>query len=128
MNSLSTHPKLIQANIALSKGLRVEARRLLDEYFNDGGLENDSLVMWLDAQTQSNREVRILGRNALINSVEQDNQYSQLARRYLQEEARYREILNPEGDQPHQERTILDVPVWKVLIFAVIGSVMTLLV
>jgi hypothetical protein len=128
MNSLNTHPKLIQANIALSKGSRVEARRLLDEYFNEGGRENDSLVMWLDAQTQTNREERIQRLNALINSVEPENQYSQLARRYLHEEARYREILNPEGEQPQRERTLLDVPMWKALIFMVAGSVMTLLV
>ncbi len=121
------HPKLIQANIALFQGAPAEARRLLQEYIADGGDSAASapMAMWLDAQAQANRDERIRRLRALVESVEPDNPYAQLARDYLRAEQAYEST----GDRvpPRSRLTLLDVPLWKALGFALAGGLVTLL-
>jgi hypothetical protein len=85
--------RLIKANIALFKGERAETLRFLQEYVDEFGfsLERDPhapLVMWLDAQAQTERDERIRRLRILVNSVPADSLYSQLAQQYLYEEDR----------------------------------------
>jgi hypothetical protein len=85
--------RLIKANIALFKGERAETLRFLQEYIDEFGfsLERDPdapLVMWLDAQAQTERDERIRRLRILVNTVPANIYYSQLAQQYLYEEDR----------------------------------------
>ncbi len=85
--------RLIKANIALFKGERAETLRFLQEYVDEFGFSLDSdpdapLVMWLDAQAQTERDERIRRLRILVNSVPATSHYSQLAQNYLYEEDR----------------------------------------
>jgi hypothetical protein len=85
--------RLIKANIALFKGERAETQRFLQEYVAEFGfsLERDPdapLVMWLDAQAQTERDERLRRLRILVNSVPAQNHYCQMARNTLFEEAR----------------------------------------
>jgi hypothetical protein len=84
--------KLIRANLALAKGERAEAERLLRQMRGDGiasDPEQRALMLWLEAQAQHDRAARIRKLYDLINIVPAENPYSQLARDYLQEEEAY---------------------------------------
>lgn len=101
------HPSLIKANIALFKGERAETLRFLQDYINEFGfsLENDPdapLVMWLDAQAQTDRGERIRRLQILVSSAPADNHYSQLARHYLSEEIRLGGIPSPQPATPRR--------------------------
>jgi len=78
--------KLIQAQIALFKGERAETLRLLDEYRETYG-SDDPMVMWLDAQAQSDRDARIQRLQVLAGYS--DSIYGQLAQDTLRVEAEY---------------------------------------
>lgn len=114
--------RLIKANIALFKGERAETLRFLQEYVDEFGFSLDSdpdapLVMWLDAQAQTERDERIRRLRILVNSVPATSHYSQLAQNYLYEEER---LSHPQ--QP--ETRLMDRPLWRVaLVVMVIGLV-----
>ncbi len=83
--------RLIKANIALFKGERAETLRFLQEYVEEFGFSVESdpdapLVMWLDAQAQTEREERIRRLRILVGSVPAGNLYRQLAQNYLADE------------------------------------------
>src|SRR5574337_874803 len=85
--------RLIKANIALFKGERAETLRFLQDYVAEFGfsLERDPdapLVMWLDAQAQTERDERIRRLRILVNSVPGGNYFGQLAQNYLRDEDR----------------------------------------
>jgi hypothetical protein len=85
--------RLIKANIALFKGERAETLRFLQEYVAEFGfsLESDPdapLVMWLDAQAQTERDERLRRLRMLVNSVPAGNHYRQMAQNTLSEEER----------------------------------------
>lgn len=116
------HPSLIKANIALFKGERAETLRFLQDYVSEFGfsLESDPdapLVMWLDAQAQTDRNERIRRLQILVGSALSDNHYSQLARNYLNEETRLGGI---HVSQPAQPR--------RTLFFALLGGMLLVIV
>lgn len=122
------HTKLIKANIALFEGARSETRRLLQAYRDERGqfLDNDpdaSMVMWLDAQAQGDRDERIRRLHALVASVEPDDYYAQLARDYLLEEEKYFQKIHANPNQRGAGFTLLGVSMWKVIVFCVVGGV-----
>lgn len=122
---MAHHPKLIQANIALFKGAPAEARRLLQEYIAEGGDSAASapMAMWLDAQAQTDRAERIRRLWSLVNSVEPDNDYARLARDYLRAEQVYEDTADR---APSRSRLmLLEVPLWKALVFALVGGLVT---
>ncbi len=85
--------RLIKANIALFKGERAETLRFLQEYVAEVGFSLDSdpdapLVMWLDAQAQTERDERLRRLRILVNSVPAGNHYAQMAQNILSEEER----------------------------------------
>lgn len=98
MNSL--HPRLIQANIALFKGDRAEALRLAQSYRAERTVRpeydpNRGMLMWLEAQAQSDVLVRIDALQTLVATVDEDDSYAQMAQDYLQLEDYYHARLNP---------------------------------
>lgn len=67
--------------------------RFLQDYVAEFGFSpatdpDAPLVMWLDAQSQTEREERIRRLQTLVNRAPPDNHYSQMARAYLYEEER----------------------------------------
>ncbi|MEO1669094.1 MAG: hypothetical protein AAFU54_30990 [Chloroflexota bacterium] len=92
-NSPTLHPTLIKANIALFKGERAEALRLLRQYETERPATDDphrSMVLWLEAQTQTDDDLRIRLLHDLIATVDVDDTYAQMAREYLLAEETYR--------------------------------------
>jgi hypothetical protein len=88
----SLHPTLIQANLALFEGNRAEALRLLRQYEAERPADADphrSMVLWLEAQTQTDDEARIHLLHQLLQQVDVKDPYSQMARDYLQAEEAY---------------------------------------
>ncbi len=77
--------KLVQAQIALFKGERAETLRLIHEYRQEH--DDDSMVMWLEAQAQSDREARMQRLQVLAGRS--DSTYGQLAQDTLRVEAEY---------------------------------------
>jgi hypothetical protein len=77
--------KLVQAQIALFKGERAETLRLLNEYRETHA--DDPMVMWLEAQAQSDREARMQRLQVLAGR--HDSTYGQLAQDTLRVEADY---------------------------------------
>lgn len=67
------NPTLIKANIALFNGSRAEARRLLAGYQAQVGTtpapEEASLVQWLSAQAQDDRDARVEGLRRLLQTA-----------------------------------------------------------
>lgn len=113
--------RLIKANIALFKGERAETLRFIQEYVSEFGfsLESDPdapLVMWLDAQAQTERDERIRRLQILVNTVPASSPYSQMAHNYLREEERLASPMDAKGslDPRHLSR-------WKVSLFLVVG-------
>lgn len=127
------HTKLIKANIALFEGERSETRRLLQEYRDERGQvwENDpeaSMIMWLEAQAQGDRDERIRRLHALVASVEPEDYYAQLARDYLLEEEKYWQKIHSSPDRRTSGFTVLGVSLWKVIAFCVVGGVLAFIV
>ena len=127
------HTKLIKANIALFEGARSETRRLLQEYRAERGQlwENDpdaSMVMWLDAQAQGDRDERIRRLHTLVASVEPEDYYAQLARDYLLEEEKYWQKIHSNPDRRTSGFNLLGVSLWKVIVFCVVGGIVTFVV
>ncbi len=85
---MSSHPKLIQANIALFTGAYAEARRLLHEARVSGSVspENAPMVLWLDAQSQEDPNERLSRLRTLIAQVPSENLYAHMARQTLADE------------------------------------------
>jgi hypothetical protein len=113
--------RLIKANIALFKGERAETLRFLQEYVEEFGfsLERDPdapLVLWLDAQAQTERDERLRRLRHLVNSVPSGNHYSQLAQNYLYEEARLTE----------HSRGGFDLSGWRVALLVVMVGLLVL--
>lgn len=79
--------KLVQAQIALFKGERAETLRLLQEYREDNGDTGEPVVMWLEAQAQTDRDARNQRLQALAGRY--DSIYGQLAQDTLRVEAEY---------------------------------------
>lgn len=105
-NSNTLHPTLIKANIALFKGERAEALRLLRRYEAERPATDDphrSMVLWLEAQTQTDDETRIRLLHELIATVDVHDEYAQMAREYLLAEETYR------PEDPHTPRTGLRI-------------------
>lgn len=109
------HHTLIKANIALFQGDKAETRRLIREYREREapGLDDPdtSMVLWLDAQSQVDRDERLRQLQALVAQTEPQDGYAQLAYTYLQEEEHYRRLLNPEKKRPYPARVWLMVMV-----------------
>lgn len=117
------HPKLIKANIALFNGSRSEARLLLDEYLEEDGDPTLSLVLWLDAQTQNEREDRLERLRALAATVGAEDRYGRMALEILREEKKY--APRGDGDSRHDVWTIIGVPLWKMFMFTLLGGAVT---
>ena len=99
------HPKLIQANIALFNGDRAEVLRLTQAYRaeHDPRSDNDqamSMVLWLEAQAQSDHLTRLDGLRTLLAATPTDDDYGRMAQFHLQIEEAYRLRINP----PRQRR------------------------
>lgn len=113
--------RLIKANIALFKGERAETLRFLQEYVAEFGFSLDSdpdapLVMWLDAQSQTERDERIRRLRILVTSVPAGNYYGQLAQNYLYDEER----LSRPADAPRR------LSGGRIAVLAVAGVVLAL--
>lgn len=122
--AIRNDPRLIQAHIALFKGERNEAQRLLDEYYQaHKESRDDPLILWLDAQTRATREERIAQLKLLVSSVAPENHYARLARIYLDEEALYAAKLTPS----RRRVAFLSVEMWVFIGFIVLGGIVTLL-
>jgi hypothetical protein len=83
---------LIKANIALYRGERAEALRLLRQYQSERPAGDDphrSMVLWLEAQTQPDDAMRARLLRDLIHSTDIDDTYAQMAREYLLAEEAY---------------------------------------
>ncbi len=86
------HPTLIKANLALFEGNRVEALRLLRQYEAERPADADphrSMVLWLEAQTQTDDAARIHLLHQQLHQVDVNDPYSHMARDYLQAEEAY---------------------------------------
>ena len=123
------HPKLIKANIALFKGARSETRRLLQEYQSEWGSTQEAdphrpLVMWLDAQAQNDREMRLERLRTLVAIIESDNAFAQLARAYLEEEDRYATQIDPGAQQSRSGITVFGASLVQVIFFMIIGGIL----
>jgi hypothetical protein len=119
------HRKLVKANLALLKGGRGETARLLGDYRAAGGgePENAPMVLWLDAQAQTDRDERIRRLNNLIASVPADDPYAQMAREYFQDEDAYQQKIAEVQARP---RIRFSSAVWRALAFALLGGVIVL--
>lgn len=82
----------MQAQIALFKGERAETLRLLHEYRDTNGDIDEPMVMWLEAQAQTDREARIQRLQALAGRY--DSIYGQLAQDTLRVEADYQQKID----------------------------------
>lgn len=116
-----THPALIKANIALYKGERAEASRLLREYQLENPVHgsDEALILWLEANVQTDPDERLRRLYDLIETVELDNPYGQIARDYLYEEEEYARRLKPRMQAFSWRR---------VAGFVILGSVLIVLV
>lgn len=99
MNNTKPDLTLIKANIAFFKGDHSETQRLLHEYtaqhgFHPGEDANAPMLLWLDAQTQPERDERIKRLNILLANARPDTPYSHIARQYLQDEDYYQEKIH----------------------------------
>jgi hypothetical protein len=96
-------PRLIRANIALFKGKRLETQRLLEEYIeeqaNPEAVRRNPMILWLDAQARSRHAERLSALNTLIEQVPPEHRYHRMAKDYLQDEAKYRQLLDADGQQ-----------------------------
>jgi len=85
-------PALTRANIALFRGERAEALRLLAQYENERPAAEDphrAMVLWLRAQAQTDNEARVEMLYELIDRVPVENEYAAMARDYLEAEEQY---------------------------------------
>jgi len=92
------HEKLISANIALFRGERAEALRLIDELEQESPTtlqDHNSMIMWINAHSQTNNDLRLQRMHELIARTPTDDYYHQLTRDYLSEEDFYSEKLQP---------------------------------
>lgn len=124
------HPTLIKANIALFKGDRLEAQRLLDDYYSQHqDQRNTPEVLWLDAQTRLTREERLQQLEYLLQLLPPEHVYHRIARQHLQEEAEYASKLYPPPRFWQRRFLGLGVWLWLLLIGGVfaVSSVNTLL-
>lgn len=127
------NPTLIKANIALFNGSRAEARRLLAGYQAQVGTtpapEETSLVQWLSAQAQDDRDARVEGLRRLLQTASPNDPYARLASQYLAdeqkaEEAAATDVVAEPGEAPERKpRGVLGVPWWKAGAFALGGVV-----
>ncbi|MBL8145777.1 MAG: hypothetical protein JNL34_05265 [Anaerolineae bacterium] len=127
------NPTLIKANIALFNGSRAEARRLLAAYQAQVGAtpppEETTLVQWLNAQAQDDREARVTGLRQLLATAPPNDPYARLAAQYLADEQKAEAaaasdtVPEPgEASQP-KARGILGVVWWKAAAFVLVGVV-----
>ncbi len=116
MSEPPLHPKLTQANIAFFKGERAETLRLLDEYQQEESNQQQGMVLWLRAQTQTDLDTRMEHLHALVNAVHEDDAYTKITREYLQLEALYKEKLNPPRKNRGGIRLLLLLGVMVILI------------
>ena len=124
---MSLPAPLIKANIALFQGERAETQRLLQEYIGNAGTvreddPNRSLVLWLDAQIQTNLDERLRRLNALVATIDADDPYARLSREYLQEEERYRAKIAPQAQQRPAVLAAFGAPLWKAGLFVIVGG------
>jgi hypothetical protein len=114
------HPILIKANIALFKGDRLEAQRLLDDYYSHHkDQRNTPEVLWLDAQTRPTREDRLQQLEYLTQTLPPDNPYHRIARQHLKDEADYAAKLYP--PPRFWQRRILGLAAWIWLLLFIGG-------
>jgi hypothetical protein len=94
--------KLVKANLALFKGGRGETTRILGDYRAAGGGEPERapMVLWLDAQAQTDRDERNKRLNLLIANVPPDDPYVQMARQVLLDEENYQHKLTESATRP----------------------------
>jgi hypothetical protein len=119
--------RLIKANIALFKGERAETLRFLQEYVAEFGFSPESdpdapLLLWLDAQAQTEREERLRRLRDLVNRVPAGNTYSQLAQSYLYEEARLTERSGNTDGGFRLSRSRVAVLLGIVAVLALVGA------
>ncbi|MCU0513493.1 MAG: hypothetical protein MUE40_13105 [Anaerolineae bacterium] len=115
-------PRLIQANIALFKGERLEAQRLLDEYYQaHKDRRHEPLILWLDAQTRATREERLEGLRLLVHSASSENPYARLARLALADEAEYERRLSP----PRRTFARLPLEAWSFIGMLLLAVLLT---
>lgn len=127
------NPTLIKANIALFNGSRAEARRLLAGYQAQVGAtpapEEATLVQWLTAQAQDDRDARVAGLRQLLATAPPNDPYARLAAQYLADEqkaeaAAATDTVTEPGEAPQSKaRGILGVAWWKAAAFALVGVV-----
>jgi len=127
------NPTLIKANIALFNGSRAEARRLLAGYHAQAGAtaapDEATLVQWLNAQAQDDREARVSGLRQLLATAPPNDPYARLASQYLADEqkaeaAAASDTVSEPGEAPQPKaRGILGVAWWKAAAFALVGVV-----
>ncbi|MFN8377635.1 MAG: hypothetical protein U0452_03090 [Anaerolineae bacterium] len=132
------NPTLIKANIALFNGSRAEARRLLGDYqAQTNGTpdpEEATLVQWLNAQAQDNRDDRVSGLRSLLQTAPPNDPYARLAAQYLADEKKAEEAAAtdtvPEpGETPERKvRGVLGVAWWKAGVFALAGVIVGVIV
>lgn len=132
------NPTLIKANIALFNGSRAEARRLLRDYEAQTAAasipDEASLVLWLSAQAQDNREARVDALRKLQDTVPASDPYARLAAQYLADEQKAEavaatDVVTEDGEPaPPQRGQILGVPLWKAGAFALAGVIVGVIV
>lgn len=116
------HPVLIKANIALFKGDRLEAQRLLDEYYAQHKEQrNAPEVLWLDAQTRPTREERLQQLEYLVQTLPPENKYHRIARQHLKDESDYAAKLNP--PPRFWQRRVLRIALWMWL-WVIVGGIL----
>jgi len=113
--SVRHHPLLMNANIALSQGNRLEAQRLLDTYYQQHrDASKDPLILWLDAQTRATREERLEQLHFLIANIPEDHPYSVMARETLADEELYASKIGPIVRHRWWNRRLGRVQVWHI--------------
>src|SRR5262245_9569679 len=119
------NPRLIKASIAMFNGAKSESRRLLDEYLAEENGPLTPQVMWLDAQTQNEREERLGKLRILAEAAGSDDRYGLMALEVLRDERKYGSAR--ESRSASAAWNVIGVPLWKVLSFTLLGAVIIFL-
>ncbi|MAS35135.1 MAG: hypothetical protein CL610_14080 [Anaerolineaceae bacterium] len=102
------NPRLIRANIALFQGKRSETRRLLQEYVSEQDdpqtAQRSPMLLWLDAQARARHSERIDGLRTVVDNAPPDSPYHRMAKIYLDDEAKYQDLLDGDQQRPGVRR------------------------
>jgi hypothetical protein len=117
MSDQPLHPRLIQANLALFEGDRIEARRLLEEVRRSSAYPAE-LLLWLEAHTESEAALRLEKLRELAENGDDSNRYTRMAREVVELEDFYARKLRTAPAPRWTARTIVPLILLVVLIVA----------